>query len=106
MDLKSGLAQVIPSPRGTLDLGQVPKAVEKAGFSAPKLYLRGTGTVAEGARGLEFRIRGQKQFFLLSGGAKFEQLRSSGPIGRELEIAGELTWKSSPALLSVEDFVP
>ncbi len=107
MDLKSGMAQITPSSTGALDLTQIPMAVEKAGFTAPKLYVRSKGTLAESGRGLEFRIPGQKQSFLVSQGAKLEQLKNTPKLpGRELEINGELNWRKSPPVLSVEDFVP
>lgn len=61
------------------------------------------GTLGVSGRGLEFRIPGQKQSFLLSQGAKLEQLKSMLTLpGRELEITGELNWRKSPPLLSVE----
>lgn len=108
MDLKSGVAEVTPSRGGALDLAEIPRAIEKAGFSAPKLHVRGAGVVTATPRGLELRIPGQKQPFRLAGGAKLERLKAVPALdGRAIEVTGELTWKKgSPPALSVEDYAP
>jgi len=67
IDLQTNLVTITPSPRVTIDLSAVPRAIDRAGFRPGKMRLRGRGALEERSGTLLFRFRNWTTAFPWSG---------------------------------------
>ena len=57
IDLQTNLVTITPSPRVALDLSDVPRAIDRAGFRPGKMRLRCRGALEQRGGTLMFRLR-------------------------------------------------
>ncbi len=103
----TGLTLILPESDHSFDPTRVPKAIEDAGFSVPKVEAVVEGTVEKLTESLALRVPGLEKPFVLEGGEKIEALESRpGVIGSRVKVTGllRLTQGDEPPGLSVEGF--
>lgn len=107
MNLVKGEGQVFPKPGKSFDPGQIPKAIQGAGFTATEVNVVVEGTLATEEGQLRLDVPGIHHPFALVGGAQQEVLKKrTDLLHKRVRLTGKLQLNSSDRVagLTVEEF--
>ena len=85
-----GEGEVFAKAGKSFDPVLIPKSLEDAGFTAAEVVLAADGTLAQRGGLLELVVPGLRHAFVLSDGAKVEELKSRNDlVGQRLHVIGK-----------------
>jgi mercuric ion binding protein len=106
IDLVAGEAQVIAEPGRSINVQDIRRAVEKAGFTPGSLEIEATGRVVSGPREGEFQLDleiDEESLPLVDAGDQFVAwLREAPRSGLRVKLRGKIRWLEAGPALSPE----